>query len=71
MPLYDLVCDSCGHVKECLLKLDEQEPVCDKCGLRMRKAMSAPAFHLKGKGWFKVDRYGLKEPKKGGGKNNA
>ena len=50
MPLYDLMC-SCGYTKECILKLDEQEPVCDVCGLRMKRAMSAPAFILKGRGW--------------------
>lgn len=59
MPLYDLVCD-CGHTKEQMLKLDEKEPLCDKCGLRMRKAMSTPAFHLHGK-WWASDNYGLKK----------
>ena len=59
MPLYDLVCD-CGHAKEQVLKLDEKEPVCEKCGLRMKKAISAPAFILKGTGWYK-DHYGLKK----------
>jgi putative FmdB family regulatory protein len=66
MPLYELFCD-CGHSKEQTLKLDEKEPVCDKCGLRMKKAMSAPAFMLKGKNWYK-DHYGLK--KNGGKKKN-
>lgn len=64
MPLYELVCDNCGHKKEEILNMDDQEPVCDKCGLRMRRAMSAPAFHLKGSGWYK-DHYGLKLNKKG------
>ena len=59
MPLYDLVCD-CGHTKEQMLKLDEKEPLCDKCGLRMRKAMSTPAFILVGNNWYK-DHYGLKK----------
>lgn len=63
MPLYDLYC-SCGHTKETFLKLNEEEPVCDNCGLQMKKAMSAPAFHLKGKGWFKTDRYGLEKTTK-------
>lgn len=61
MPLYDLVC-SCGHKKEQVLKLDQQEPVCDKCGQIMKKAMSAPAFILKGSCWAK-DSYGLKDKK--------
>ncbi len=61
MPLYALICD-CGHTKEQILKLKEIEPVCGKCGLRMRKAMSAPAFILKGPNWER-DSYGLKKPK--------
>lgn len=70
MPLYDLICD-CGHSKEQILKLNEKEPVCDKCGLRMRRAMSSPAFILAGKNWYK-DGYGLhSDKKKGGSKNNA
>lgn len=67
MPLYDLVC-TCGYTKEQVLKLNELEPVCDKCGLRMKKAMSAPAFILRGKHWAK-DNYGLKKTSKSGGEN--
>jgi putative FmdB family regulatory protein len=62
MPLYELTCD-CGHSVEMFLKLADKEPVCDKCGLRMKKSMSAPAFVLKGRNWAK-DNYGLKEGKK-------
>ena len=67
MPLYDFVCPNCGQTKEKFIKLNEQEPVCDKCNSRMRKAISAPAFILKGGGWYK-DLYGLKKPTKKGGK---
>ena len=63
MPLYDFVCDKCGFCKEELIKLNDKEPVCDKCGSSMRKAMSAPAFHLKGSGWA-ADNYGLAGTKK-------
>ena len=62
MPLYDLICD-CGHAKETFLKLNEKEPVCDRCGLQMKKAMSAPAFVLSGKNWCK-DGYGLHDNKR-------
>jgi putative FmdB family regulatory protein len=68
MPLYDLVC-ACGHRKEELLKLNQKEPVCDKCGQQMKKAMSAPAFILKGTGWYK-DGYGLHDKKKEKKKND-
>ena len=69
MPLYDVVC-SCGNTKEIFLKLKEKEPVCDKCGLRMKKAMSTPAFVLSGNGWAR-DNYGLKQIKKKGDIKNG
>lgn len=53
MPLYELICPKCGQEKEEFLKLNEPEPVCDKCKVQMRKAMSAPAFILKGTGWYR------------------
>ncbi len=56
MPLYELVCEKCDNRIEKFLKIDEKEPVCDKCGSNMRKAMSAPAFILKGNCWAK-DNY--------------
>lgn len=62
MPLYELVCNSCGFTKEEILKLNEKEPVCDRCGEQMKKAMSAPAFVLKGACWA-ADNYGLKSKK--------
>jgi putative FmdB family regulatory protein len=62
MPLYDFVC-KCGYIKEEFVKLDQQEPVCDKCGLRMKRAISAPAFILKGTCWAK-DNYSLKKSSK-------
>jgi len=62
MPLFDLYCKNCGATKEQFLKLNEIEPVCDKCGVSMIKAMSAPAFVLKGTCWA-ADNYGLKEKK--------
>ena len=71
MPLYDFYCAECGFVVESFQKIDEFEPVCDKCGLRMKKAMSTPAFHLKGNNWER-DSYGLHDgnkKKKRGNKN--
>ena len=62
MPLYELICPKCRQEKEEFLKLNEQEPVCDKCGVQMRKAMSAPAFILKGTCWAS-DSYGLNNKK--------
>jgi len=68
MPLYDLVCKNCGNTKEVFLKLDEPEPTCEKCQTKMTKAMSAPAFVLKGKNWYS-DGYGLHDSKKKKGEN--
>ena len=68
MPLYELYCENCGATKEQFLKLDESEPVCE-CGQQMKKAMSAPAFHLLGKNWAR-DNYGLKKEKKIKGAKN-
>ena len=61
MPLFDLYCENCGATKEQFLKLDESEPVCE-CGQQMKKAMSAPAFHLKGKCWA-TDGYSYNKSK--------
>lgn len=69
MPLYDLVCNSCSHEKEVFLKLYEIEPMCDKCGFRMHKTISTPAFILQGSGWAH-DNYGLKKSKSKGDKVN-
>lgn len=72
MPLYDVVCD-CGFRKEVVLKLNGEEPVCDVCGLQMRRAVSAPAFVLKGGGWAS-DGYSSAASKSGckkGGTKNA
>lgn len=68
MPLYDVICN-CGYTKEVFLKLNEQEPVCDKCGLQMKRAISTPAFILSGSGWA-YDNYGLKQSKKKENKAN-
>jgi putative FmdB family regulatory protein len=64
MPVYDIVCDNCGRKEEIFLKIDENPPACDKCGLPMRKTMSAPAFVLKGRRWAS-DNYGLKDKGRG------
>ena len=57
MPIFDYCCEACGHSSEVLQKLgDEPLTVCTECGQpQLRKMMSAPAFHLKGKGWRKSD----------------
>jgi putative FmdB family regulatory protein len=68
MPLYEYECESCGsrlehiHQKFSDPRLEE----CPKCGGKLRKLISSPAFQFKGSGWYVTDyaRKGEgKEPK--------
>lgn len=65
MPIYEYVCDACGHELEALQKISDaplkQCPECSKESLR--KKVSAAAFRLKGGGWYETDF-------KSGGKKN-
>jgi putative FmdB family regulatory protein len=65
MPIYEYRCPDCGHQFENMQKFsDPPVTVCPSCGAEnVKKLISAPAFHLKGGGWYK-DHYGLKS---GGG----
>jgi putative FmdB family regulatory protein len=64
MPIFDYRCEACGHTFDMLQKLgDEPLTVCVECGQpQLRKLLSAPAFHLKGKGWRKSDDDAPKKP---------
>ena len=65
MPLYEYQCDACGHRFETIRKFsDAPLEACPKCGGALQKLQSAPAFHLKGSGWYITD-YARKE--QGGG----
>jgi putative FmdB family regulatory protein len=56
MPLYEYECPACGHRFEVIQKFSD-EPVssCPVCGAAPRKLLSAPAFQLKGSGWYVTD----------------
>ncbi len=56
MPLYEYECDNCGHRFEAIQKFSDA-PIdkCPKCGGPVQKLQSAPAFHLKGSGWYVTD----------------
>jgi putative FmdB family regulatory protein len=61
MPLYEYECDA-GHRFEKIRKFsDPPVETCPKCGAAVHKLQSAPAFHLKGTGWYLTD-YAKKEP---------
>ena len=57
MPIYEYVCDQCGHYLVALQILSD-EPLffCPECGdAALRKHVSAAAFRLKGTGWYETD----------------
>jgi putative FmdB family regulatory protein len=56
MPLYEYLCDACGHRFESIQKFsDPPLDRCPKCGGGVRKQQSAPAFQFKGSGWYITD----------------
>ncbi len=57
MPIYEFVCDDCGHEFESLQRLSDPLPdTCPDCGKhRVHKKLSAAAFRLKGGGWYETD----------------
>ena len=64
MPIYEYECLSCGKRTEVLQKMsDAPLAACPNCGGEVKKLISAPAFQLKGSGWYATDYGG----KKGGG----
>ena len=72
MPIYEYVCDPCGHHLEALQKISEEPLIyCPECGeATLRKKVSAAAFRLKGTGWYETDfKDSGKEKKKEAGKD--
>lgn len=57
MPFYEYQCDACKHRLEALQKFSDEPLVeCPACGAAsLRRLMSAPAFRLKGGGWYETD----------------
>ena len=56
MPLYEYKCQSCGKKFEVIQKFsDEALTTHPECGGPAEKLFSAPAFHLKGTGWYATD----------------
>ena len=70
MPLYEYRCTSCNRLTEALQRFDDPPlAVCPHCGGELKKLLSAPAFQLKGSGWYKTD-YAAK-PRGGKGSSPA
>jgi len=57
MPIYAYRCERCGHAKDVIQKFsDTPLTVCPECGAdAFRKQLTAPAFQLKGSGWYVTD----------------
>ena len=57
MPIYEYHCDRCESNFEAIQKFsDAPLTECRKCGAGdVRKLLSAPAFRLKGGGWYETD----------------
>ena len=57
MPIYEYICNDCGHQFETLQKMSDAPlndcPVCNKSALK--KKISAPGFRLSGSGWYETD----------------
>lgn len=53
MKLFDYKCPKCEKTKEERVKSLEQVVICEECEEAMTRLFPAPAFHLKGGGWYK------------------
>ena len=62
MPLYEYECTTCHRHTEKIQKFSDPEiTVCPHCGGELKRVISAPAFALKGGGWY-ADGYGSAKP---------
>jgi putative FmdB family regulatory protein len=56
MPIYEYQCSTCGKKFERIQKFsDAPLEVHEECGGHVERLISAPAFHLKGSGWYVTD----------------
>lgn len=71
MPIYEYECGACGDRHEFIQKFsDSPKRKCPGCGaMRLKRLVSAAAFHLKGDGWYVTD-FRDKGKKKGDGKDS-
>jgi putative FmdB family regulatory protein len=56
MPLYEYLCNKCGHRFEEIKKFSDKQPKkCPECGGVIEQVISAPAVQFKGSGWYVTD----------------
>ena len=56
MPLYEYLCDACGHRFEIIQKYsDPPVGTCPQCGGTVSKQISSPAIQFRGTGFYVTD----------------
>ena len=56
MPIYEYVCERCGHHLEIMQKMsDKPLSKCPQCRGKLEKIFSQTSFQLKGSGWYASD----------------
>ena len=57
MPIYEYECTACDYTQDVLQKMtDAPLTHCPQCAQHaLKKCVSAPAFKLKGSGWYETD----------------
>jgi putative FmdB family regulatory protein len=71
MPLYEYECVACRKHTEKIQKFSDPEiTTCPHCGGELKRVLSAPAFAMKGGGWF-ADGYGSAKPASAAGESAA
>lgn len=56
MPIYEYVCQKCGHHLEVMQKMsDKPLSKCPECKGKLEKIFSQTSFQLKGSGWYATD----------------
>lgn len=59
MPIYEYVCQKCGHHLEIMQKMSDKDLTkCPECKGKLEKIFSQTSFQLKGSGWYVSDYAG-------------
>ena len=67
MPIYEYVCQKCGHHLEIMQKMsDKPLNKCPECKGKLEKIFSQTSFQLKGSGWYVTDYSSSKKTDKPG-----
>jgi len=71
MPLYEYECTACKKHTEKIQKFSDPEiTTCPHCGGELKRVITAPAFSLKGGGWY-ADGYGSAKPAAASGESSG